>query len=1391
MAEWIPPTLDNLENRYATSILEEFVLGHSPSDVLTELVQNEFDARGAVLDLMFQDQGLEVRGSGRPIDADGWKRLSVVLGTGHSMDKDGNTLSIPPKQNGVGSKNFGVRSLFFFGDQIYIRSSGKQTVKDFSRGASPSPLPDESTSGRRGVFIYVPYRSTPTGRLQPFTVSREREVFDILRSNLQYTLVKLALPGAPRNLRELKIGSNRTGRTLTWVQSARRVPTKLPGSIGIERTVKMKETTPEAPGKWMTVLKELEFQALCSPTDLAPEIQIPTYFTAKNGRIRIGVSLRLTRGHLEMNQPGIFYYPLGLRDAHTGNPISITAPFVLDQDRSRLVPSHWNNWLLTEAAKLVIRFLKSDWFARFGPEAFQSLQRSTAPPNTTFLDAIFQGLKEEKCWPSAHSTNSGKPVFKAAREIVLTPHPELGGFLTPDRYLSRSLTESKFSAQILRLAEESESKTFGLDSLIRLRSAGKEASLLATNPISTGQANYHFTDFQSQLSNIGVQIRIAEAVQSLRRRLSEKNRQDLRDAPATLAADGSLRPAKDLFLVNPLVAATGPVPPSSQLHPELLRFGVIASLCKPFAEDKWLSDVASRIGTAKERPQERDALSRYVISKQGHLSRKILQTLRELPILRDHKGEWVNPSQITLRSTPSSKDFEPVLHFPNEEYNHLPDLAKRLRFKRQILNTDFIAMARYVAENPLDASTFEATLERGRNHLTPKTWHQLSEIPFLRSSGGTLASPNDLYIKSPFAFAVLGPSVSYVSGTRSTLYGRLGCQETPRSIDIVSHLTKLAITGQPLSNADTLYPGLVSVLRKERVLPTSYRTARIIWAQGEYHAPDDLLVGSSFFPGLRSVLPHVLGPKPLVEALKLLGAHVYPQPYHWRDVFNRIGGSYGATGGPITRLEVHLLREAYKRLRSTGLPDGIGPTTKCLLGRDMMLYSLADVRLGTLVINDDPDLADAVQHQSKGISFPDPTPGTHDFFNTFGLQRLTEIVGVPRPLVGGEQTPPYWFDGTKRDEVLDQLHSPDFASALVALAHSRGVAAVDESSLMQRLDNIRMISFVHQLRLCYDISGYEVVVPSEAWPGSDRISLVRVTSRLDLNQLLASALARIITMVPERQQILADSIGVLLACSSPSQMSTYLRRRGVHWEPPTSGHGTDDDPQEGIQADPSDHPPAPRTLRFPLRRSVPTNSGQGNRSAPGPAKPPSSRRSLAPLQSVTPHLINVSLEELILPAPTGSPRKGSRYHRAPLVREDPEFETAIGLRGEELVFRLETQRVKDLGLDESLVVWVSKSDPLADHDIRSVDAVGQPIWIEVKSTVGTGGRFRWSMAEYNTAVREGNRYQLWRVYEADTRTPSLCVFPDPVSLIKLSKMTLNVSGFWVEVPPIGPIADRP
>ena len=174
---------------------------------------------------------------------------------------------------------------------------------------------------------------------------------------------------------------------------------------------------------------------------------------------------------------------------------------------------------------------------------------------------------------------------------------------------------------------------------------------------------------------------------------------------------------------------------------------------------------------------------------------------------------------------------------------------------------------------------------------------------------------------------------------------------------------------------------------------------------------------------------------------------------------------------------------------------------------------------------------------------------------------------------------------------------------------------------------------------------------------------------------------------------------------------------------------------------------------------MPANQGSENRSqtpeSPQPTPKETPAFELPPLDAVETTVFQPSDHTIAVTPPLGGRGpigggSGSGSAWTPPSPYDIERDRKIGERGEEIVYRAELERLRQLGhaMPEQLVLWISKSDPGADHDILSIDEDGKPIWIEVKSTMGTDGRFHWSQREFEKALREGKRYVLWRVYEA-------------------------------------------
>jgi hypothetical protein len=241
-AEWAPPELEGgFRTRIGASIVEEFVAGHDASDVLRELVQNEFDAGGNRVSVNFGATALTISGNGGSIDASGWSRLDVILGTGRVVGGEADA-HITAKKNGIGSKNFGLRSLLF-GDRIYVRSGGRMAVLDLPNLGTQRVV-DSASRGQRGVSIHVPYRAEAFHSLVPFTAERERETLDRMAGGLMATLVKLALVGRKSGIRELILRSVRTNRELSWRQVAEPVRCRMVGVSAIKRSGRLGDGMP-------------------------------------------------------------------------------------------------------------------------------------------------------------------------------------------------------------------------------------------------------------------------------------------------------------------------------------------------------------------------------------------------------------------------------------------------------------------------------------------------------------------------------------------------------------------------------------------------------------------------------------------------------------------------------------------------------------------------------------------------------------------------------------------------------------------------------------------------------------------------------------------------------------------------------------------------------------------------------------------------------------------------------------------------------------------------------------------------------------------------------------------------------------------------------------------
>lgn len=142
---------------------------------------------------------------------------------------------------------------------------------------------------------------------------------------------------------------------------------------------------------------------------------------------------------------------------------------------------------------------------------------------------------------------------------------------------------------------------------------------------------------------------------------------------------------------------------------------------------------------------------------------------------------------------------------------------------------------------------------------------------------------------------------------------------------------------------------------------------------------------------------------------------------------------------------------------------------------------------------------------------------------------------------------------------------------------------------------------------------------------------------------------------------------------------------------------------------------------------------------------------------------------------TGGKRPGGK---------EAERAISIGDRGEEIALEAELERVEQFGGDAEQVTWVSKIDPLSDHDIKSVDPDGQHIYIEVKATVSTVPTVpcEISDAELRCAFAKGTRHRIFRVLGTETAHPRVLVYKDVASLWREGKAQLDLSAARLTLP---------
>jgi hypothetical protein len=222
-----------------------------------------------------------------------------------------------------------------------------------------------------------------------------------------------------------------------------------------------------------------------------------------------------------------------------------------------------------------------------------------------------------------------------------------------------------------------------------------------------------------------------------------------------------------------------------------------------------------------------------------------------------------------------------------------------------------------------------------------------------------------------------------------------------------------------------------------------------------------------------------------------------------------------------------------------------------------MLYSPNQLQAGTLVENDFPALAATLAASGSMVGMVDINEKNRIFFHGLGIRLLSSIAGAGSPIFEELAVGPPWFKPQHDNMLVAMLRRPIFAQALHAAAllqrHSfQGFSPVDQDELARRLRNISGVVFYSHIMREYSVGKARTRVSVEAAIGDSFIALVAPRTKLDLQQLVAQALAEVAGAANVAQaRALSTAFLPFVLCRTVKDIVICMERTGIdmrRWE---------------------------------------------------------------------------------------------------------------------------------------------------------------------------------------------------------------------------------------------------
>lgn len=396
-----------------------FLLGLDKDDLIAELVQNDLDQKASRTVITFERHRLVCEGNGKPVDADGWRRLRVIRGAGDN---------VPAKKGKIGVKNHGLKAAFTIGDTIQVLSAGKTITQTlYANGADrpprPGASPEPSSSADapiNGCRVVITFRQRD---LEP----REGEAIRIgsVDANTIEVLFRSSCAAIPEQFAgivspeiapryEIVINHWKLGEARYQFSCSR------PRKIG--KKMESFRRRCEITGSVENLPDGLEEEATRRLTPLTGRLKerIPDFFLRKN-RFFIEVSWSVDRRGKPKTGIGRFRYPIGYpmtsHESLTGHGVFFNAPFVSDNKRhapARNDPT--NDELRQDCEQLLLNVIAQSSVRKWGSASLNPLVPSAGSNNQDeAVRPLLASLAERGAVPTIAWRNACRIVTKTKR----------------------------------------------------------------------------------------------------------------------------------------------------------------------------------------------------------------------------------------------------------------------------------------------------------------------------------------------------------------------------------------------------------------------------------------------------------------------------------------------------------------------------------------------------------------------------------------------------------------------------------------------------------------------------------------------------------------------------------------------------------------------------------------------------------------------------------------------------------------------------------------------------------------------------------------------------------------------------------------------------------------